>query len=425
MVRAFQQAMATAVILIALLLYLMLRDLGDVALVLGPLALAGCYTVACMVVVDIPFNFANVITLPLLLGIGVDNGIHMVRRWRAEPTQLTNIVRTSTARAVVVSALTTICSFGNLGVLPSPRHCQHGASIEHRACLQSDLHPCHSAKLIEMAIEVGCESQAMTNLDRVSLAKTFGNDADGYERARPAYPSSLIDFVGSLLPKRPAQIVEVGCGSGKATNAIAPFAARLVAIDNSPELLDIAKRLSRESASLEFVCANFEDAKLAIASYDAVVSAQAFHWIDPRVGLRKVADILHPGGLLALFWNYAALDQQPTLLRCRNAALKVAPHFDQWADSSNRTFNLFADEWLQTLNRQATFSGCLRKDFHWSLHWSTDTVLDWFTTHSWWRALPVDSRSALTVELSKILSAGDNHHHVMPFKSLLVYGFRQ
>lgn len=119
-VQAFQQAMLTALILIALLLFALLRDLRDVALVLGPLLLAGCYTVACMVVLDIPFNFANVITLPLLLGIGVDNGIHMVRRWRTEPSPMTDILRTSTARAVVVSALTTICSFGNLAFSPHP-----------------------------------------------------------------------------------------------------------------------------------------------------------------------------------------------------------------------------------------------------------------------------------------------------------------
>jgi len=119
-VRAFQQAMLTAVVLIAALLYLLLRDVRDVALILGPLVLAACYTVASMVILGIPFNFANVITLPLLLGIGVDNGIHMVRRWRAEPSQINEILRTSTTRAVVVSALTTICSFGNLAFSPHP-----------------------------------------------------------------------------------------------------------------------------------------------------------------------------------------------------------------------------------------------------------------------------------------------------------------
>ena len=119
-VRAFQQAMLTALVLIAAVLYLLLRNLRDVASVLGPLLLAACYTVACMVIFSIPFNFANVITLPLLLGIGVDNGIHMVRRWRTEPSRRASILHTSTTRAVVVSALTTICGFGNLAFSPHP-----------------------------------------------------------------------------------------------------------------------------------------------------------------------------------------------------------------------------------------------------------------------------------------------------------------
>ena len=150
-VRAFQQAMLTALILIAILLLSLLRDLRDVAFVLGPLLLAGCFTVASMVVLDIPFNFANVITLPLLLGIGVDNGIHMVRRWRTEPSQITDILRTSTARAVVVSALTTICSFGNLAFSPPSRDRQHGSGIEYRSGVQSRLHFGGLAQLIEVA----------------------------------------------------------------------------------------------------------------------------------------------------------------------------------------------------------------------------------------------------------------------------------
>lgn len=113
-VRAFQQAFLSALILIAVLLLVLLRSRLDVILVMTPLLLAGLLTVAATVVLGIPFNFANVITLPLLLGAGVDNGIHMVHRMRLSPPETGNILGTSTTRAVVISALTTICSFGNL-----------------------------------------------------------------------------------------------------------------------------------------------------------------------------------------------------------------------------------------------------------------------------------------------------------------------
>ena len=111
-VRAFRQALASAIVVIVVLLIVITRRFGDAALVAAPLLLAAALTGAATVIFAIPFNFANVIVLPLLLGIGVDSAIHLVHRRRADPTGA--LLDTSTARAVVFSALTTICSFGSL-----------------------------------------------------------------------------------------------------------------------------------------------------------------------------------------------------------------------------------------------------------------------------------------------------------------------
>jgi len=124
---AFVQAFAIALLLITLLLFLLLRSLSDTLLILLPLLLATLLTGAGAVWLGIPFNFANVIALPLLLGIGVDNGIHMVQRFRhmeSISTQFTkskhhpDLLHSSTSKAVVLSALTTICSFGALSFSP-------------------------------------------------------------------------------------------------------------------------------------------------------------------------------------------------------------------------------------------------------------------------------------------------------------------
>jgi hopanoid biosynthesis associated RND transporter like protein HpnN len=113
-VRAFEQAFLYALVFICLLLLALLRSTVDHFLVLTPLFLAGLLMGAASVLLDIPFNFANIIALPLLLGIGVDNGIHMVLRTRAAPPADGNLLNTSTARAVFYSALTTVASFGGL-----------------------------------------------------------------------------------------------------------------------------------------------------------------------------------------------------------------------------------------------------------------------------------------------------------------------
>ena len=115
-VSAFVQAFAWAGALVLIVLYLMFRNVGDVLVVFAPLVLAILGTVLVMYVCDLKFNFANVITLPLLVGIGVDNGVHMVHRMRKSPPRHGRVLATSTARAVVASAMTTAAGFGNLAL---------------------------------------------------------------------------------------------------------------------------------------------------------------------------------------------------------------------------------------------------------------------------------------------------------------------
>ncbi len=113
-------ALLIALVSMFLLLIVLLDRKRDVAYVLGPLLLVGVYTCGTMVMMGIPFNYANVIVLPLVLGIGADNGIHMLNRVRRQPAGSENVLSTGTARAVLFSALTTTGSFGNL-ILSSHR----------------------------------------------------------------------------------------------------------------------------------------------------------------------------------------------------------------------------------------------------------------------------------------------------------------
>lgn len=109
-VDAFRQAFLTAAIAIFLILVIALRSAADALLVMVPLLLAASLTAAAMVVLAIPLNVANVIVLPLLLGMGVDNGLHIVGRFR-ETASVAEVYRSTTPRAVITSALTTLLSF--------------------------------------------------------------------------------------------------------------------------------------------------------------------------------------------------------------------------------------------------------------------------------------------------------------------------
>jgi predicted RND superfamily exporter protein len=107
------QATLLAALATGLLAWIATRRLVDTAAILLPLVVGGVVTAAASVLLDMPFNYANVIVLPLMLGLGVASGVHIAVRERRAPGA---VFATSTPRAVLFSALTTIAAFGTLAL---------------------------------------------------------------------------------------------------------------------------------------------------------------------------------------------------------------------------------------------------------------------------------------------------------------------
>jgi predicted RND superfamily exporter protein len=116
-VKAFIEAGIWALLSISIILFVVLRRVTDVLLTLVPLLLAGLVTLEITVLIDLPLNFANIIALPLLLGLGVAFKIYFVMAWRAGTT---NLLQSSLTRAVFFSALTTATAFGSLWLSNHP-----------------------------------------------------------------------------------------------------------------------------------------------------------------------------------------------------------------------------------------------------------------------------------------------------------------
>ncbi|MGD0958595.1 MAG: MMPL family transporter [Methylomonas sp.] len=117
-ISSFQEAIIIALVTIAVLLLFIRRSITDTLLVMTPLVLAGLFTMASTVYTGTPINFANIIALPLLMGLGVDNGIHMVEKLHHSLSEEQNIYQSSTARGMFYGALTTISSFIGLAFSP-------------------------------------------------------------------------------------------------------------------------------------------------------------------------------------------------------------------------------------------------------------------------------------------------------------------
>ncbi|MFL6837628.1 MAG: MMPL family transporter [Bradyrhizobium sp.] len=116
-VKAFIHAGIWALVVISLLLYLTLRRITDVLLTIVPLLVAGAVTLEICVLIGLPLNFANIVALPLLLGVGVAFKIYYVTAWRQGRTKL---LQSSLTRAIFFSALTTGTAFGSLWLSSHP-----------------------------------------------------------------------------------------------------------------------------------------------------------------------------------------------------------------------------------------------------------------------------------------------------------------
>ena len=128
--------------------------------------------------------------------------------------------------------------------------------------------------------------------------------AQRYDRARPGYPAALFDdIIAYAALAADARILEVGCGTGQAT---LPLARRGYAIDCLEPGAQMAAIASANLAHFPAVTVhrtNFESFSHPPASYDLLLSATAFHWVDPKIRFRKAHDLLKSGAALALFWH--------------------------------------------------------------------------------------------------------------------------
>jgi SAM-dependent methyltransferase len=129
----------------------------------------------------------------------------------------------------------------------------------------------------------------------------FDDVAEAYDEARRGYPPALVDDAleaGGLAPG--SRVVEIGCGTGKLTELLVERGLRVDAVDPGARMIEVARRRVDGSELVHLHVGRLEEVELPPGAFDAGFSATAFHWVDPRVGWRKAAELLRPGGLLAL-----------------------------------------------------------------------------------------------------------------------------
>jgi SAM-dependent methyltransferase len=135
------------------------------------------------------------------------------------------------------------------------------------------------------------------SIEQPEPARSFGGVADAYDRGRPTYPREAAIW---LTSDRPLSVLELGAGTGKLTEQLVALGHDVHATEPDPKMLAI---LERNLPGVRVSQAPAEEIPAGDASYDVVVSAQAFHWFDYDRALPEIARVLKPHGRLSVVWN--------------------------------------------------------------------------------------------------------------------------
>jgi SAM-dependent methyltransferase len=213
----------------------------------------------------------------------------------------------------------------------------------------------------------------------------FGRVAELYEQARPSYPTQLVEDVLADAQLEPGdRILEVGAGTGKATRLFAHAGFEIVAIEPSEKMSAVARSTCAGFPSVTIVEAEFERWQPPEQRFKLLISAQAWHWIDPEVRYAKAREALAQGGLFAAFWNWPDWQEHPLRPALDEAYRQAAPELL----NSCGPMNSLApgedpvDGWAEEIEATDGFDRPEARTYRWQCHYSTQEWVDLLATHS-------------------------------------------
>jgi SAM-dependent methyltransferase len=235
---------------------------------------------------------------------------------------------------------------------------------------------------------------------RHRLRATFDTAAEGYEGARPKAPAQVFDDLVELARLEPgARLLEIGCGTGQATLPLAERGFSILAVELGANLAELAGRKLAAYPEVEVVTSSFEEWNSAGELFDAVVSFNAFHWLDPDVRFAKTASLLRPGASLGVFGSAFVVHDgaDATWLEAVEDEAATAGFEPRHVnDLRNRS-----DDFTEG----GYFSTVIRRTYRWDLTYDADEYVALLASMSTYRALPDDVRDELFARLRRRIDA--------------------
>ncbi|KQV06617.1 class I SAM-dependent methyltransferase [Leifsonia sp. Root112D2] len=217
-------------------------------------------------------------------------------------------------------------------------------------------------------------------------AHSFGAAAEAYERGRPGYPDAAVDW---MLPPGATRVLDLGAGTGKLTRSLLARGLDTVAVE---PLDGMRAQLERALPSATALAGSAEEIPLPVASVDAVLVAQAWHWVDPARAVPEAARVLRPGGTLGLVWNI------------RDESVEWVARFGELI-TETREHDFDAGD--PTIG--APFGEAQHHEVRWTHRITRAALLDLVASRSYVIVLPEERRTALLGRVRELL---DTHPDV-------------
>jgi ubiquinone/menaquinone biosynthesis C-methylase UbiE len=225
----------------------------------------------------------------------------------------------------------------------------------------------------------------------------FDGVAGLYDATRQGYPGEIADAVVANAAIGPgAAVLEIGCGTGQFTRQLAGRALSLTAIDIGAAMVRATRRNVTDATARFQVC-SFEDFA-GTGPFDLIVSATAFHWVDPNVGLAKAARLLGPAGWLALLTTGERYPE-PLRSRLRDLWVRYGRQSGAWSDQPS---------WLTALRETRLFGETVEASHTRALRLPAQTVIGVERTRATFLSYTEQDQADFTADLKAILEPGSH-----------------
>jgi SAM-dependent methyltransferase len=235
------------------------------------------------------------------------------------------------------------------------------------------------------------------------MRETFDRVAELYDEVRPGYPEALFDDMLALAAIPPGgSILEIGCGTGQATVPLARRGYSMLCLELSANMAALAAENCRTFDNVQIENVAFEAWPLRRASFDLVVSAEAFHWIPPEIGYARAAAALKDGGSLALCWHHSPGEESDFRRAIEQVFAEKAPHLVGHLPGKTQSADLVGKT-VADFDASGLFGPVTVKEYAWSEQRTTDEHLKLLETYSPIRSLDEAARQELLAAVGQVV----------------------